>query len=175
MRKLKPFDYAIIGIVLLVLIVGLLVVLGKNKFSKSPVEATRKINFDVMLRGVSMTEVKNPFKKGEEAFITIRNVPYTKLKIAYVQFAPKKYIMQTNDPKAPMAIVDDATQPFMYDFIITLEDTAKITKDGPVAGGNKIKVGMPIVIEGFNYRLGGTVSRVTVLQDENSEQNAQSK
>ena len=29
---------------------------------------------------------------------------------------------------------------------------------------------MPIVLEGFNYRIGGTVSNVQVLEDENVEQ-----
>ncbi len=44
-------------------------------------------------------------------------------------------------------------------------DEAKITADGAVAGGNKIKIGTPIVLEGYNYRTGGTISNVQVLTD----------
>ena len=44
-------------------------------------------------------------------------------------------------------------------------DDAKITKDGPVVGGNKLKIGLPIVLEGFNYRLSGTVANVKLLED----------
>ncbi len=162
MKKLKPFDYVIIGVVLLVLIVAALVVTKKNKFSKSPVEATETIEFEVMFKGVSLTDNKIPFVAGEKSFITIRNVPYTELEITRVQFAPKKYIVQMPNAKTPFLVIDDPTQPFQYDFIITLKDEAKITADGAVAGGNKIKIGMPIVLEGYNYRLGGTVSNVMI-------------
>ena len=38
----------------------------------------------------------------------------------------------------------------------------KITKDGAVVGGNKIKIGLPIVLEGETYKFGGTLSDVRV-------------
>ncbi len=160
MKKLKPFDYIIIAVVFFVILVAGLVVTKKNKFSKSPVEATETIEFEVMFKSVSLTDNKIPFVSGEKSFITIRNVPYTQLEITRVQFAPKKYILQTSDAKNPYLVIDDPTQPFQYDFIVTLKDVAKITAEGAVVGGNKIKIGMPIVLEGYNYRLGGTVSNV---------------
>ena len=39
-----------------------------------------------------------------------------------------------------------------------------ITNDGAVLGGNKIKIGLPVDIEGFNYRLSGMVTDVKVLE-----------
>ena len=74
----------------------------------------------------------------------------------------KKYLLEIPNPQQPFAIIDDPVQPFQYDLIVSLKDNAKITDDGAVVGGNKIKIGMPIVLEGFNYRLGGTVSNVIV-------------
>ena len=62
--------------------------------------------------------------------------------------------------------MEDYSSPFQYDAVVTLIDDAKITKDGAVVGGNKIKIGLPIVLEGFNYRLGGTISNVQILEDE---------
>lgn len=164
-KELKPLDYIIIAAVIAVLAIGVLVVLGKNKFSKSPVEATEKIAFQVMLKSVSVTDTKLPFKVGDESFITIRNVPYTKLQIIDVMFQPKKMVLPINNPAQPFVIIDDFSQPYQYDFIITLIDEAKITKDGPVVGGNKIKIGLPIVLEGYNYRIGGTISNVQTLDD----------
>lgn len=169
MKKLKPFDYIIIIAVIAVVLIGALAYLGKNKFSKSPVEATKKIAFQVMIRSVSLTDAKNPFKIGDESFITIRNVPYTKLQIIDVASSPKKTMLPVNDAQQPFIVVDDYSQPFQFDFIVTLIDDAKITKDGPVVGGNKIKIGLPIVLEGFNYRIGGSISNVQVLEDKDVE------
>ncbi len=166
MKKLKPFDYVIIVIVIAIIAIGALAYLGKNKFSKSPVEATKKIAFQVMMKSVSVTDTQPPFKIGDESFITIRNVPYTKLEIIDVAFQPKKTMIPVNDAKQPFIVVDDYSQPYQYDFVVSLIDDAKITKDGPVVGGNKIKIGMPIVLEGFNYRIGGTVSNVQIIDDE---------
>lgn len=165
MKKLKLFDYVIIAILIAVVVIGGLVFAGKNKFSKSPVEATKKIAFQVMLRSVSITDTKVPFKIGDESFITIRNVPYTKLQIIDVAYQPKKMVLPINNPRQPFAVIDDYSSPFQYDFVVTLIDDAKITKDGPVVGGNKIKIGLPIVVEGFDYRIGGTISGVKILED----------
>lgn len=61
-----------------------------------------------------------------------------------------------------MNYVDDLTSPFNYDFLVTLEDDAKITKDGAVVGGNKIKIGLPVTLEGVDYKLNGIVSNITL-------------
>lgn len=165
MKKLKPFDYVLIFGVIFLAIIFVLVLFNKNKFSKSPVEATRKIAFQVMLRGVTFTDSYVPFQVGDETFITIRNVPYTKLQIVDFVYQPKKIVIPVNDAKQPFQIIDDYSAPYQYDFVITLIDDAKITKDGPVVGGNKLKIGLPIVLEGFNYRLSGTVANVKLLED----------
>ncbi len=168
-KELKPLDYIIIIAVIAVIAIGALVYFGKNKFSKSPVEETRKIAFQVMLKGVSVTDSKIPFVVGDESFITIRNVPYTKLQIVDVMYQPKKTVLPVNNPQQPFVVIDDYSQPYQFDFIITLIDDAKITKDGAVVGGNKIKIGLPIVLEGFNYRIGGTISNVQILNDKDIE------
>ena len=163
MDKLRPFDYLILAVIAGVLAVGVLIVTGANKkISKTPVEAVSPIQFQVMIKGVSLTDTEIPFVKGEKSFITIRNVPYTELEITDVKYAPKKDLLEIPNPQQPFAIIDDPAQPFQYDLIVSLKDNAKITDDGAVVGGNKIKIGMPIVLEGFNYRLGGTVSNVLV-------------
>lgn len=166
MKKLKPFDYIIIATIIIALIVGLLAYLGKNKFSKSPVEATQKVIFQVISRSVSITDSVIPFKIGEESFITIRNIPYTKLQIIDVAYQGKKIVLPTNTPKKEFIVVEDYSLPYQYDFVITLIDDAKITKDGAVVGGNKIKIGMPIVLEGFNYRISGTISNVQIINEQ---------
>ena len=167
MKKLKPFDYVLIAGVIILAFVFVLVLAHKNKmFSKSPAEETKKIAFQVVLRGVTFTSDKSPFEVGEKSFITIRNVPYTELEVIDVVYQPKKIMMPTGDTKNPFIVVNDYSVPYQYDFVVTLIDDAKITKDGAVVGGNKIKTGLPIVLEGFDYRFAGTVANVKVLSDE---------
>ena len=56
-------------------------------------------------------------------------------------------------------------QPSVFDAIITISDTAKITKDGAVVGGNKIKMGLPVTLEGQKYKFNGTISDVRVSSE----------
>ena len=72
-------------------------------------------------------------------------------------------------------MVEDISQAFLYDMVVTLIDpSAKITKDGAVVGGNKIKIGLPVTLEGPSYKLNGTVSDVRILQP-NAQQQAQTE
>ena len=61
-----------------------------------------------------------------------------------------------------MTGVQTCALPIYYDFLVTVEDDAKITKDGAVVGGNKIKIGLPVTLEGVDYRLNGIVSNISV-------------
>ncbi len=164
-RELKKVDYVIIVFVVLLLAVAGLVFFGKNKlFYKTPVQAEKKVAFQVFFRGITITNPDSPFRVGDDSFITIRNVPYTKLKIVDVKFDRRK-IALPSDNKEKFVVIDDVSSPFQYDFLITLVDTGKITDDGVVVGGNKLKIGVPIVLEGKNYKLNGTLSDVVVLDE----------
>ena len=118
------------------------------------------MDIEVYFRNVVITSNNSPFEEGDETFITIRNVPYTKLKIVNVNYDRKKVILPTE--RNNYQVVDDLTSPFNYDFLVTVEDDAKITKDGAVVGGNKIKIGLPVTLEGVDYRLNGIVSNISL-------------
>ena len=65
--------------------------------------------------------------------------------------------------KTVVIVVEDVGQPDLYDVVVTLTDKAKITKDGAVVGGNKVKMGLPITLEGAEYRFTGSVSDIKVV------------
>ena len=159
LKKLKLTDYIIIGIILVLVVIGTLAVFKKKNFVNLPIEKETKINFEVFFRGVTISDSVAPFKAGEDAFITIRNVPYTKLKIVAMDGRPRMAILPANN-KAGYILAQDVSMPNMFDFIVKLEDTAKKTPDGYVAGGNKIKMGIPVVIEGEKYKYTGVISNV---------------
>lgn len=159
LKKLKITDYIIIAFIITAVFIGCLAVFKKKSFSNLPIEKETAIMFDVIFRGISITSEETPFKTGENAFITIRNVPYTKLKINAVGGQHRKTYLPSKN-KQGYEVVDDVSTPELFDFIVRLEDKAKKTPDGYVAGGNKIKMGIPVVIEGDIYKYQGVISNV---------------
>ena len=171
-KNFKPVDLIIMCGVLIALIVGFLTFTHVRQTADKQIEATSKIKFQVFVRGVTLTSDKNPFTKGDNTFISIRNVPYSELKIIDVRIDRKKTVLPTFNPKK-VVIVEDVSQANLYDLIITLEDTAKITKDGAVVGGNKIKLGLPITLEGKSYKFNGIVSNLEIMTDKHDVINNQ--
>lgn len=161
-KKLRLVDYIIILGVIIAAFVGLLTYKGFHKTASNAIDAVSEISFDVYIRGITYTGNDLPLKAEEKTFISIRNVPYSDLMITSVKAEKRKIVLpvlNTRNTKT-VIVVEDVSQPNVYDAIVTLKDTAKITKDGAVVGGNKIKIGLPITLEGADYRLNGTVSNI---------------
>ena len=159
--KFSFIDLIIIIGVIIALVVGGCTLKQVRQTADKQIEATSAITFQVFLRGVTVTGDNFPIKKDDKTFITIRNVPYTELKVINVNSQPRK----TFSPTSKGLLVPDPAQPSVYDAVITIADTAKVTKDGAVVGGNKIKMGLPITLEGEKYRFNGTISDVRVTSD----------
>ena len=175
LAEIKPIDWIILCGIFVALLVGVLTFAHFRGTADKQIEARTTIGFQVFLRGVTLTGTESPINPGEKTFITIRNVPYTDLKVLDAKIDTKKTIMpNTRGGKEPFVMIDDASQAFLYDMIVTLiDENAKITKDGAVVGGNKIKIGLPVTLEGPSYKLNGTVSDVRILQPQPQSQNQQ--
>ena len=165
----RPVDLIIISGIVIALIVGFFTYKNFRQTASNQIEATSKISFQVYIRGITLTGDEIPIKTDDKTFISIRNVPYTNLDVVNVKAERKKTILPTLNNKKVM-IVDDVSQNNMYDITVTLTDTAKITKDGAVVGGNKIKMGLPITLEGSNYKFNGIVSDLKVVPETNDNQ-----
>lgn len=165
MRKTIFFDILVGLAVIAALVVGYLTYKHFRQTADNQIESTSKIAFQVFLRGVTITGNANPIKAGDDTFISIRNVPYTNLKVENVKIDSKKMIVPNPKGNPPFVLLDDYSQIFMYDIVVTILDKATITKDGPVVGGNKIKIGLPITLEGKTYKFNGTVSDVQILPE----------
>lgn len=165
MKKLGLVDLIIVAGVVIALAVGVFTAKHFRQTADKQIEATSPITFQVFLRGVTVTGEDFPVKEGGKTFITIRNVPYTELDVLSVTSEPR----QTFAPMAKNVLVPDPAQPAIFDAIVTVTDTAKITKDGAVVGGNKIKMGLPVTLEGETYKFNGTISDVRVTSEETVE------
>ncbi len=167
-KKVKVFDLIIVALILLIALTAILTFTGKRQTSSKQIEATFPVRIEAIFTGVTITSENSIFKVGDETFITIRNVPYTKLKIEKVNFERKKVAIPANNPQHHV-IVDDPSCPFQWDFLVTVSDVAKMTKDGAVVGGNKIKIGLPVVFEGLDYRVSGIITNITKVEEEPEE------
>ena len=161
MKKISIVDLIIVTGVIIALAVGVYTAKHFRQTADKQIEATSSITFQVFLRGVTVTGEAFPIVNNDKTFITIRNVPYTELKVTDVKSEPRK----TFSPVAKNQLVPDPAQPSVFDAIVTISDTAKITKDGAVVGGNKIKMGLPVTLEGERYKFIGTISDVRVTSD----------
>lgn len=162
--KLFGFINIIDLTVILLLFLGVLgiflVKTGKFTTSKKMIEKHSPIEFDVILKGVKLSKDDALFKKNEKSFITIRNVPYTALDVVKVIRTPLMTVIPNpKNPSKPLA-VENTAEKYAYDFLVTLKDNALITKDGAIIGGNKIKIGLIVSLEGKDYRINGTVTDV---------------
>lgn len=167
MKKISIVDFIIIAGVVIALFVGVCTAKHFRQTADKQIEATSQITFQVFLRGVTITNGAFPIKANDKTFITIRNVPYTELEVLNVSSQPRK----TYAPNSKLVLVNDPAQPAVFDAVVTITDTAKITKDGAVVGGNKIKMGLPVTLEGQTYKFNGIISDVRVTADTKLEQN----
>ena len=161
MKKFSFVDLIIVVGVVIALIVCFCTAKHMRQTADKQIEATSGITFQVFLRGVTVTGEQFPIKENDKTFITIRNVPYTELTVQDVKSEPRK----TLAPASKNLVVNDPSQPAVFDAVVTVVDTAKITKDGAVVGGNKIKMGLPVTLEGETYKFNGTISDVRVSGD----------
>ncbi len=162
-KKIRIVDFIIVACVIIALGVGFVTYKGYRQTADKQIEATSDIVFKVYLRGVTYSGDDLPIKKGEKTFISIRNVPYSDLQILDVKADRRKIVLPTLNSKKVVIVVEDVSQPDLYDVVVTLTDKAKITKDGAVVGGNKVKLGLPITLEGSNYKFTGSVSDIKVV------------
>ena len=156
LKKFKPVDLIIVAGVLIALAVGFVTYKNFRQTASKQIEATSQISFDVFIRGITYTGDGTLIKPGEKTFISIINVKMERKKTVLPLLMPSKKAQKN------VLVVDDVSQAHLYDILVTLTDTAKITKDGAVVGGNKIKIGLPITLEGKNYKFNGTVSDLKV-------------
>ncbi len=163
--KFNIVDIIIVLGVIIALFVGILTTKHFRQTADKQIEATSAITFQVFLRGVTVTGEEFPIKPQDKTFITIRNVPYTELDVLNVESESRKTAVASSRVKDQYVLVKDPAQPAIFDAVVTITDTAKITKDGAVVGGNKIKMGLPVTLEGEKYKFNGTISDVRVTSE----------
>jgi len=164
--KFNIIDCIIIGVIFVLIVSALAIKKGLfnpiHKISKG----AKQVEFEVVTKAYDVTAKKEIFTVGDKTFITIRNVPYTKLEIVKVsKEAMKEMFFNYDRPEMPY-LIKNVAYPSRFQYTVTVKDYGQITEDGVVVGGNKIKIGLPVDLEGFNYRVSGMVSDVRIVEEQ---------
>ncbi|MDF5728417.1 MAG: DUF4330 domain-containing protein [Rhizonema sp. PD38] len=125
----------------------------------------KPIEVDLLVRGLNVRNPQDLFSqsltKGNKTNIVIRNQPHGAIEIKSVQPLPKT-ILVTQPNGTVKEIPDPKTNNFSTDMILTLAGKAQITDNGPVIGPSKLKIGVPIELDGFNYNFNATVIDIRI-------------
>ncbi len=93
--------------------------------------------------------------------IVIRNQPAGSVRLTAVEDLNRKLVAVQPDGS-----VVSATDPNRIDAVLdarfVLESDAEVSRSGVVMAGTKLKIGIPVELEGPTYRIKGTVSGVTI-------------
>jgi len=118
----------------------------------------------VIVRGLSVRDPEallKQFEQQKKTSIIIRNQPYGQVEIKSVQELPSTVIVPQPDGSVK-ALPDPRSKSFSTDMLMTLGGQADITKDGPVLGNSKIKIGTPVELEGMDYNFRASVIDVRI-------------
>ncbi|HEY9694057.1 MAG TPA: DUF4330 domain-containing protein [Oculatellaceae cyanobacterium] len=162
--KVSILDFAA-ALVILLVVVGIFFVPG-TAGSVAQTGATKPVEVDVLVRGLSVLDPKSlieQFNQEKKTNIIIRNQPYGQVDIKSVKTLPRTVIVPQPDGTAK-ALPDPRPDAYSTDMLMTLGGQAQITKNGPVLGNSKIKIGTPLALEGLNYDFNASVIAVRVKQ-----------
>ena len=125
--------------------------------------STQPIEFDVLVRGLS---VRNPqalladFEERGTTTIIVRNQPSGAIAIANIEPIERQMAVPQPDGTVAARPEPRTETSFNSDFLITLAGNAQITDGGPVLNQSQIKIGTPIELDGPTYNFRGTVIEV---------------
>lgn len=153
------------ALVILLVIVGIFFYPGTSGSVAQVGVQTKPIEVDLIVRGLNVRDPQALFakglKQGGKTNIIIRNQPYGQVDVQAVKRLPRT-VIATQPDGSVKELPDPRGNQFSTDMLLTLAGKAQITETGPVLGNNKLKIGIPIELEGFNYDFNATVVDVRI-------------
>ena len=163
LRSLSPID-AVAGMVALAALGG---VIWSPKLSNAVAKATGavkpvQVSVDVRhLLSADPGQLLNAAREEAALNIVIRNQPAGRVTLVSVDDVTNPLMAVQPDGSVVAANAPNTVMPRHARFV--MEANAEIKPSGVVIGGTKLKVGVPVELEGRLYRLNGVVSGVKPL------------
>ncbi|OCR02844.1 pyruvate/2-oxoglutarate dehydrogenase complex,dihydrolipoamide dehydrogenase (E3) component [Oscillatoriales cyanobacterium USR001] len=160
--KLSILDVGAVLIILLV-VVGIFFFPGTSgSVAQVGGVTTKPIQIDVIALGLKGRDLQSLFKVGDKVNMIIRNQPYGQVDIKAVKTLTRTVAVP--QPNGTVKALPDPREEesFSRNMMFTLQGKGQITKDGPVFGNLKIKIGNTVELEGFNYNFNASVIDVRI-------------
>ena len=163
LRSLSPID-AVAGVVALAALAG---VIWSPKLSSAVAKATGagkpvQVSVDVhRLYSADPEQLLNSAREEAGLNIVIRNQPAGRVTLVSVDDLTNP--LTAVQPDGSVVIADGPSTALPRHARFVMEAQAEIKPSGVVIGGTKLKVGVPVELEGRLYRLNGVVSGVMPL------------
>lgn len=160
--KLSILDVGAVLIILLV-VVGIFFFPGTSgSVAQVGGVTTKPVQIDVIALGLKGRNLQSLFKVGDKVNIIIRNQPYGQIEIKDIKTLTRT--LAVPQPNGTLKALPDPREEesFSRNMMFTLEGKGQITKDGPVLGNIKIKIGNTVELEGFNYNFNASIIDVRV-------------
>jgi hypothetical protein len=156
MARFNPIDTGLVITALLVALGLTASQSGWHKTSGQVVKGETDIQYRVIIRNLK-TLRPDMIQAGKTLSITIRNQPRGDVHILDVKQTPKRTLLPTPGSGQGYKVIEDPVDAYGHDYLLTLTDHALVTEDGYVTEGIKVKIGLPIEVEGFDYRVNGSI------------------
>ncbi|MBR8839616.1 MAG: DUF4330 domain-containing protein [Stigonema ocellatum SAG 48.90 = DSM 106950] len=162
--KINILDFGA-ALVILLVIFGIFFLPGGSGSVAQLGATTKPVEVDLVVRGLNVRDpqelLNKGLTKGGKTNIIIRNQPHGAIAIKSVQLLPRTILVpQPNGSVKELPEI--RSNSFSTDMLLTLEGKAQITDNGPVIGPSKLKIGVPIELDGFNYNFNATVIDVRI-------------
>ncbi len=161
--RFNIIDVSMLAFLLLVAAGIVAVQSGWHQTSGEQIQGETDIQYTVALRDVKVMNPESLFTPGRKVSMTIRNQPRGEVEVLEAVYAPKKAIVPAG---GSYNVIDDPKDPHIYDFRVTLKDHALVGREGYVTNGVKVKIGMHMVVEGFDFQIPGHIADVRALGQE---------
>ncbi|MBE9116659.1 DUF4330 domain-containing protein [Lusitaniella coriacea LEGE 07157] len=154
------------GLIVLAVIFGIFIFPGTSG-SIAQGSSVKPVEIDMIVRGLSVGDPEALIAELEDTQKTdliIRNESHGEVAIKAID--PLKRLVVVPQPDGTAKALPDprpSEETFSTDMIITLADEAQVNEEGIVLGGQKIKIGTLLELEGKTYNFKGSVMGVRIL------------
>jgi Domain of unknown function (DUF4330) len=145
------------ALVILMVIFGIFLFPGTSGTSVIGQEKPQQVEVDVIVRGLSARDPKSFLKEGNKIGILVRKVRSGEAQLKNIEFLPRE--LAVPQPDGSVKRMADPRQEGKYanDMILTLSSNATIAEGTPVLGGEKVKVGTTLELDGPTYNFSSSV------------------
>lgn len=156
--RINPLDLITVILIVIFAVAVIMSKMGKHPLVKIAGEQ-RRVEVDVVVKGLPCTDL-NCVKPGEKVFIRVKNQPFAYVEVKDVKFYPRQAVVPTGGGN--YKLIPSPSEPNTVDILLTLKANAYVQEDGIVLG-TKIKVGVPVDLEGRMIDVKGSVAGIRVL------------